>query len=381
MKQHSLTELRQTIEGASRKGAPLVFWDGYGLERTGSGIYVYAAAMASALAERQLYPGVISTHALSWAGPYWQLPGLPPKRLTNSKLVWPRRVAAILKQLPPRPVGRTILHGLSNLNLSKRHTDRYKTVLTVHDVIPLLAPDGVSTAYRWQFELGFAQALKAADRVVCVSPWTKRCIEERYPAFADKLTVIKNGMTLLPPKPIVPHAGLRLLTVARNESYKRLSLAVDLIKQGPPDWTMTMVSDPSGLAMAKAQAADLIQAGRLKIVSGLTLEQLGALYASADVLVHPSLFEGFGLPISESLAVGRPVVFVEGSAMDDIVHNDLAVRLRADATLAQWHEAIQRAHVRSLKDDFQAQLQAWRATQPTWKDAASQLETLYNGLQ
>jgi glycosyltransferase involved in cell wall biosynthesis len=377
----SITELQQTIEGASRKGAPLVFWDGYGLERPGSGVYVHANELAKALAERQLYPGVLLPTDAPWPGHSWTLPALPPTKLTTSKLVWPHRVAAIVDLLAQKSERRPILHGLSNLNVSKKRSDRYRTVLTVHDVIPLIAPGSVSGAYYWQFKLGFQRALAAADKVVCVSRWTERCIAERYPQHRAKLVTIMNGMTLLPQKPRRDGAGVRLIAVGRHETYKRFALVLNLLRRAPTDWTLHFVTDARGVEFARSHATDLIVASRLTVESGVSHADLAKAYGEADVLVHPSLFEGFGLPISEALSVGRPVVYVGGSAMDEIVQNGLGVRLQATATADEWQTGVERALVEAREADFGARLAAWRGTQPTWKDAASGMERLYNDLQ
>src|SRR5262249_38065216 len=69
-----------------------------------------------------------------------------------------------------------------------------RLVLTVHDLIPLLLPDTVSSPYRWQFRLWLARSLKVADQVICVSETTRRALLERYEGDAGRAHVVYHGV-------------------------------------------------------------------------------------------------------------------------------------------------------------------------------------------
>ena len=57
---------------------------------------------------------------------------------------------------------------------------------------------------------------------------------------------------------------------------------------------------------------------RIHLIGYVTDEQLQALYHSATVYVHPSLFEGFGLPVLEAMAAGCPVVTSSISSLPEV---------------------------------------------------------------
>ena len=56
---------------------------------------------------------------------------------------------------------------------------------------------------------------------------------------------------------------------------------------------------------------------RIHLLSGVTDEQLHALYQLADVFVYPSRYEGFGIPIIEAIHCGLPVVACTGSCLEE----------------------------------------------------------------
>ena len=51
---------------------------------------------------------------------------------------------------------------------------------------------------------------------------------------------------------------------------------------------------------------------RIKILSDLSLKEMAAIYQQADIMIYPSFFEGFGIPILESLFCGVPVITSQG---------------------------------------------------------------------
>ena len=56
---------------------------------------------------------------------------------------------------------------------------------------------------------------------------------------------------------------------------------------------------------------------RVRILHGVTDEELPALYAGAEAFVYPSRYEGFGIPIVEAISMGLPVVACTGSCLEE----------------------------------------------------------------
>src|SRR5690606_38647859 len=97
----------------------------------------------------------------------------PPRRLTTSKLVWPNLSYRRAMDLVKAGDGNGVFHGLSNINVPWQRLDRrLKTVVTVHDLTPLLAPAMVSPAYALQFSFAIKRIIRKVDAIVAVSDWT-----------------------------------------------------------------------------------------------------------------------------------------------------------------------------------------------------------------
>ena len=106
-----------------------------------------------------------------------------------------------------------------------------------------------------------------------------------------------------------------------------------------------------------AQTERLEQSGALRFVGGVSDASLRSLYEGARMLLFPSIYEGFGMPVVEALACGTAVAHSPGTSMDEIA-GDLAVRVAATdvqawtdlmrATIAQsreGHDVIGRARI------------------------------------
>jgi glycosyltransferase involved in cell wall biosynthesis/predicted Zn-dependent protease/predicted O-methyltransferase YrrM len=74
---------------------------------------------------------------------------------------------------------------------------------------------------------------------------------------------------------------------------------------------------------------DLAAPEIIYLTDDLTEEELARLYATADVLVHPYRGEGFGLPVLEAMACGKPVVVTAGGPTDEFVPQSAGWRVPA----------------------------------------------------
>jgi glycosyltransferase involved in cell wall biosynthesis len=146
------------------------------------------------------------------------------------------------------------------------------------------------------------------------------------------------------------------------------------------DLSLVLAGADRGMAEELQRIGDTA-GGRSPLVhfAGLASEQsLLTLYRSAAALVYPSRYEGFGLPLLEAMACGRPVIAARTSSIPEVV-GDAAVLLDPDDRAA-WEEAILRvledeAHAAQLGLTGQA-----RARLFSWRRTASETAHVYRRL-
>jgi glycosyltransferase involved in cell wall biosynthesis len=279
-----------------------------------------------------------------------------------------------------------VYHGLANINLPLwRHRPQDKLVVTIHDIIPLLAPSAVSRSYYQQFRWALPRVLQVADRVIVISRWTSDQVSERYPWATEKLRLIPHGLdglgqTARENKKQEPGKTV-LLSVSRFEHYKRFPLLVSLLRALGRSYVLRVVCDAPGLSFLQKEAGDLVRSGNLEVYSQLSQKELARLYGEADLLLLPSLYEGFCLPAAEGLAAGVPLVYQRGTALEEFVPEGLGQGIsERQESIEPWVEAVRK--LRDFKDTllFQQGLEKYQRGRRSWGDVARETKEVYESL-
>lgn len=274
--------------------------------------------------------------------------------------------------------------------------DPDRTVVTCHDVIPLLAASGtislrMSATLRWTFEWRMAKMAKART-VIAVSHATKATLERYTSVRADRIVVIPQGVNGI----FVPHAEntpeMResvsidagcavVLQVAAHGRYKntpavlhalallrlRLGRDVVLVRVGSP-----LYSDEAALASKLGILNAVRYVGR---VDDATLARW---YNAADVLVFPSVWEGFGWPPLEAMACGTPVVASNIPAITEVV-GDAGLLVPPDDPDAVAH-AVEGVLTDAALAASMRHKGLERARQFTWTETAARTLAVYDNV-
>jgi len=173
------------------------------------------------------------------------------------------------------------------------------------------------------------RVLEAADLVIAVSQATQK-LARRFFDVADKTVLIGEGVgrdivvqsgqeTRSRVARLLGEVGDFLLTVGTIEPRKNHRLLLDALERmdSPP---LLVVVGRQGWRSARLRARmrTFEAAGRLRALGFVSDEDLAALYREAVLVVCPSVYEGFGLPVLEAMAHGCPVVCSWSSSLPEI---------------------------------------------------------------
>lgn len=233
------------------------------------------------------------------------------------------------------------------------------TVLTIHDVRMLY--DRVGLAGRMVRHHVVHQAFDRSDHIITVSDAVRNEILAFHPSA--RVSTIYNGVdaTLFAASPEMvtqarAHYGLpprHLLTVGHLEARKNLLVLLDavaLLRDRGMRCPLAIVGNDGGMRDAIAQHIATRDLGDLvTLIEGADDATIRALYAGCDMLAFPSRYEGFGIPILEAMAAGKPMVLADTPvfrelALDGALYfpvDDPGAAATAIATV--WGDARERA--------------------------------------
>jgi glycosyltransferase involved in cell wall biosynthesis len=334
------------VRGGGSLPSPLVFWDGFGLAGTYSGILTHALELLKEIKNLGVNPTVIGQFGIERNLPKDSYVLISNNnglfRLNKLKVLWPFLVDKKIRELSR---GRAhIVHGLSNFNVPFSFPNStQKRVLTVHDVIPLLDPSVVSISYAIQFKIAISRAVQVADKIICVSNWTMQSLLSFFPEIEDRCTVIHNGITNMVDRRSNRYfvGSIELLSVARYEKYKRFQLLFDICSKLPRYYSLNLVTDQKGRDFCEKYASLLMRNHKLNVYVGISREKLDELYCKSHIYIHPSIYEGFNIPAIDAVMNGLPVVYTKGTGTEEIIGPSLGLSLSPKESAEIWIGAIE----------------------------------------
>ena len=232
-----------------------------------------------------------------------------------------------------------------------------KTIITVHDLIPLVAYRGRIPGVRRrrpvlsQFSSRF---LNRSRSLIAVSQQTKADLIELCATPDDLIHVVPPGVSpefrrldaskaVLRERLGIDARGSFVILITGTYFYKNheTSLAVlkELRRHARRDCKIVWLGNPAASTDPRVLAT-----GLEKAVIGArprTAQQLVEVYNASDCLLFPSLYEGFGLPPLEAMACGIPVVCSNAASLPEVVGDAALVTTPRDVNGFAGHvEAV-----------------------------------------
>lgn len=240
---------------------------------------------------------------------------------------------------------------------------RGRQSLTVHDLIHLDVAAERSGARTVFYDALVRPVLRRSQLTFTVSEFSRHRISEWAGITADRIVVASPGVSdAFLEEPIRPQSGDYALVVASLKPHKRVRLAIEAARGFPAGMRLVCV----GVSGSAAQAQLGSSPKNVQFVPHCTDAELIRYYAGAACVLFPSMYEGFGLPALEALAVGVPVLY-SAMAVREVV-GDLATFLDPNEGPSEWADAVR--HAVATRREFQAIRRA-HARRFSWDSTAS----------
>jgi glycosyltransferase involved in cell wall biosynthesis len=211
------------------------------------------------------------------------------------------------------------------------------SVLTINDIQHEYYPEFFAAGDLHKRRTLCKPSAEEAARIITISDFTRRCVIEKYGINAGKIEVVHIGCGE-EYRPVDDSAGLALMRQKYgldrpflyypagswpHKNHKTLLAALKLLKERRRFDGMLVLT---GIAMRThdtvlAEIENLGLGDMVKILGYLPYSELPYIYNLATLLVFPSLFEGFGIPLVEAMACGCPVVCSNVTSLPEVAGN------------------------------------------------------------
>lgn len=259
-----------------------------------------------------------------------------------------------------------------------------RQIICIHDLNTFLVPESYSLPFRLYYRALLSPVARFAARLVTVSHFSARMLNDFGLRKRDEIVVIPNGhehVRRWSPegskyaakaenrRPFVFVLGSR----AVHKNVEMLfSIATDLDALGLDLW----VAGAQGTYFSAVESRPA--PSNVRMLGFVTDDDLAALYGQAFCFAFPSLTEGFGLPVLEAMALGCPVVASNAASLPEVCGD--AALLADPKSQADWLGIIRALHadpdlVRDLraKGLRQAQRFSWKLGAQAYLDLITPL--------
>jgi glycosyltransferase involved in cell wall biosynthesis len=210
-----------------------------------------------------------------------------------------------------------------------------RTAAIFHDAIPVLRPDLVADPIYREGHDGYMKALACCELVVAISHFSEDCLRK----FWSANSLSGRATTCLLPGGFTGHRPVDKVVVGLDKQEKRRTIlcvstleprknhlrlieSFLALEAESPEFSWELLLVGSEIHSAPELAQSVMQSARdhscIKYLGIVPDEKLAQLYGECEFTVYPSVIEGFGLPIMESVWYSRPCLCHKGGVMEEL---------------------------------------------------------------
>lgn len=220
-----------------------------------------------------------------------------------------------------------LFHGLSGEIPRGLKKTNIKSVVTVHDLIFMRLPQFYSFWDRVIYYYKFRKSTRESDLVIAISAQTKTDLIKYFNVPSDKIKVVYQGCnpafkkeySLKHKKTVIDKYNLPtnfILNVGTVEYRKNILSAVKAIQNIDTSLVIIGNHTPYKKIVEEYIKQNNIE-NKILFLNDVEVEELAIIYQLATLFIYPSLYEGFGIPIIESLYSKTPVITTKGGVFHE----------------------------------------------------------------
>ena len=264
---------------------------------------------------------------------------------------------------------------------NRKRFPNLKTVLTIHDLNVLHEgkPESVQ-----QKSLAHTQSMiDQSDAIVCISEFTKSDVLAHCYVGEKPVYVIHNGVNKLPEVTgdVVVYKPDRefLLGIGYLNKKKNFHVLLPLLESNP-DLDMIIIGhhdDPHYVDQMKRLVHELGVEKRLHLPGTVSEADKTWYLRNCKAFLHPSLAEGFGLPVVEAMQFGKPVFLSRFTSLPEIGGDAAFYFHDFDASVVQ---NVYRQGMKDYETSNRPEAIVKHAAQFDWEKSARQYISVYQSL-
>ena len=249
-----------------------------------------------------------------------------PESLFNKKFSSYWRTYKIADSLKDQKID--LYHGLSHELPQNIEKSGSKSIVTIHDLIYYRYPELYNIIDRKIYHKKLKHAVRVADKIIAISNQTKRDIISFLNVEESKIEVLYQSsnplyniqleneqLFLIKKKYNLPSEFI--LSVGTIEKRKNLLKLLQAVQHSKSKIPVVVVGKEKDYANEVHNFILENNIANILFLKNVSNAELSGIYQLATLFIYPSSFEGFGLPVLESLQSGTPVIAAKGSCLEE----------------------------------------------------------------